>query len=113
MKQTQTQDQENKDPHFYGQVILDQLMASKVNGFNFFKYTGIVDYVLFGENQIKLDMPKNPGKLSHVWITYNFGTDAYDLTFCRNNNNMDQAGNMKSIYCDQLAETITRAMGVL
>ena len=94
------------------ETILEQLKATKVNGFPFFAYTGIEHFVMAGENELKLDMPKNPNKLSHVWINYNYGTDAYDLTFCRNNNNMDQALNLKEIYCDQLGEVIVNAMGV-
>ena len=49
------------DPHTYGQTALDTLVASKVNGFPFFAYTGIKDFVLFGETDLIFNkIPKNP-----------------------------------------------------
>lgn len=94
------------------ETILEQLKQSKVNGFPFFAYTGINDYVMGGDTELKLDFPKNPNKLTHVWINYNYGTDAYDLTFCRNNINLDIAAKHTEIYFDQLAEVIVFEMGV-
>lgn len=95
------------------ETILEQLKASRVNGFPFFAYTGIKRFVMAGETELKLDMPKNPKGLSHVWIKYNFGTDAYDLSFCKNGFNFPTVANAQEVYCDMLAEVIAREMGVL
>lgn len=94
-------------------TIIEQLQSSvnRINGVNFFAYTGIRDYVMAGETELKLDMPKNPAGLSHVWIKYNRGTDAYDLTFCKNGFNFPNA-QVQEIYCDMLGEVIARNMGV-
>jgi len=102
------------------ETILEQLKASKVNGFPFFAYTGIKNFVMAGDNpednpQLKLDCPSNPNHVSHIWITYKRGADVYELAFCKNNNNFDlthEEGKFSEVYCDQLAEIIVREMGV-
>jgi len=102
------------------ETILEQLRASKVNGFPFLAYTGIRNYVMAGDNpagnpQLKLDCPSNPRKVTHIWITYLRGDDLYELAFCRDNNNFNlthEEGAYHGIFSDQMAEIIAEEMGV-
>ena len=99
------------------EIILDQLKQSKIHGFPFFAYTGIKSFVMAGDNndgnpQLKLDCPKNPNQITHLWITYIRGLDVYAVSFHRDNNNFDTPAQHGEVYCDQLAEIITEQMGV-
>jgi len=99
------------DPHIYGQTALDTLSASKVNGFPFFAYTGIKDFVLFGENQVFFNkIPKNPNNIERVVVTYDIGQDLYNVSLFTKNNPMPQRHD--GIFFDQLADVIVDGMGV-
>jgi hypothetical protein len=103
------------DPHQIPQTILDQLGASKVNGFPFFKLTGIKGFVLEGNDTLQLrEIPKNPKDVSIVRIRYDEGQDLYNINFQtgqfpRNQPFKDVGG----VFFDQMAEIIAREMGVL
>lgn len=103
------------DPHQIPQTILDQLGASKVNGFPFFKFTGIKGFVLEGNDTLQLkNIPKNPNDISIIRVRYDEGQDLYNINFQkgqfpRNMPFKDVGG----VFFDQMAEIIAREMGVL
>lgn len=92
------------------ETILAQLKASKVNGFPFFAYTGIKNFVMMGETELKLIVPKNPAGLKSVLVVYDYGSDTYRVI-----PQLDANFPVKTItdvYCDVLAECIVQEMGV-
>lgn len=93
------------------ETILVQLKASKVNGFPFFAYTGIRNFVMMGETELKLSVPKNPSGLKSVLVVYDYGTDTYTVIPQLDAN--FPVKRVEEVYCDMLAETIAREMGVL
>ena len=103
------------DPHEIPQIILDQLNESRVNGFPFFKYTGIKGFVMIGNEQLMLkQIPKNPNHISSITIAYNDGEDLYDLLLQKGKfpRNLP-VKRVTGVFFDQLAEIIAREMGVL
>lgn len=94
-------------------IILDQLKSSKINGFPFFAYTGIKDFVMEGEDTLSLTkIPKNPKNVTRVSVVYDYGTDTYNVYIMENNAGMIGTEPKTDIYVDQLADTIAQGMGV-
>ena len=99
------------DPHTYGQTALDTLSASKVNGFPFFAYTGINDFVLFGETDLLFNnIPKNPNDIERVVVAYDIGQDLYNVNLFKMNNPLPER--LEGIFFDELANVIVDGMGV-
>jgi hypothetical protein len=99
------------------ETILETLKVSKVNGFPFFAYTGIKDFVFMGNREnaevMLKNIPRNPHKISAVNIAYDFGADLYNVSFYRKKNGIIYpVESLKGIYFDQLSELIVRKMGV-
>lgn len=96
------------------ETILEQLKQSKVNGFPFFKYTGINDYVMLGNESVRFnDIPKNPKKISNVQVSYDYGSDTYNVYF--ETGKFPKNKRIKGysdVYVDQLSDLISSEMGV-
>lgn len=92
------------------EIILDQLRASRVNGFPFFAYTGIKKYVMLGSNELKLECPRNPKRINTIWITYDVGQDLYNVSLRRDSIPVER---FEGVFFDQLAEIIANGIGVL
>ena len=110
MSTTQTEQQTQEIP----ETILDQLMQSKIHRFPFFAYTGIKGFVMMGNEALKLkDIPRNPNKITGIDIYYDAGHDAYNVYFEKGvfPKNYRFKG-YSEVYFDQLAECITKEMGV-
>jgi hypothetical protein len=96
------------------ETILEQLKHSRVNGFPFFNYTGINDYVMLGNEAVMLkNIPRNPNKISGVQVSYDHGSDTYNVyfetgKFPRNK----RTKGYSDVYVDQLADLISSEMGV-
>jgi len=103
-----------KNPHEIPEIILDQLIQSKVNGFPFFAYTGIKQYNLEGEDTLYLkNVPSNPNHITSIQVVYDFGMDVYKLyTFQKNQRDVPFT-KYAEVYFDELAQKIAKDMGVL
>ncbi len=95
-------------------TIVDQLRASKVNGFPFFAYTGIKDFVMEGEDTIMFKkIPRNPSHITNVVIIYDFGRDSYRIHLFQKHQRTIPYASFEDIYFDQMAHLIAEKMGVL
>lgn len=105
----------SEDPHQIPQTALTQLEQSKVNGFPFFKFTGIKGFLLLGNDTLQLkDIPRNPNGITRVSIIFDKGQDLYNLLFFKKRNKiMIPSKRIDGIFFDQMAEIIAREMGVL
>jgi len=95
--------------HEVPEIILEQLQASRVNGFPFFAYTGIKKYILYGNEELILHLPTNPSKYTSLSVVYDRGQDLYDIIFKQSGLPIKK---IQGIYCDQMAEIIIREMGI-
>lgn len=102
MEQNQAQDQ-NKN--FVAEEIFRQLNASKVNGFNFFAYTGAKSKIL-STTALCMKMPANPGHVKNTVVEYNYGADTYTVII----NGSEKR--FEDVYADGLADLIVAEMGV-
>jgi hypothetical protein len=105
----------SEDPHQIPQTALNQLLASKVNGFPFFKFTGIKGFLLEGNDTLTLkDIPRNPNRIKRVKVVFDQGQDLYNLVFFKEKNNISFVSKRENgVFFDQMAEIIAREMGVL
>jgi len=75
----------NPDPFEGGQTILDTLMAplSDVNGVNFFKRTGIINFLLEEDDKVSFrkDFPANPNNVDFMVVKINRATDLFEASF--------------------------------
>ena len=93
--------------------ILEQLTASKVRGFAFFAYTGIKKFVVVGEDEIRFECPKNPGKIKVLAVKYIGGSDMYTVLSLKNKNGIAHVSKtQEDVYCDGLAEIMVSEMKV-
>ena len=92
----------------YSDVIIDQLTASKVNGFPFWAYTGL-KLLRQTDRKIQLIAKRNPGRVHIVSIQYHYDSDTYILIFARKNG---VATTHIDVYADVMVNMIIDAMGV-
>ena len=92
-------------------TIIEQLKASRVNGFPFFAYTGIRDFVMMGETELKLSCPRNPGHVKYFVVAYIRGSDTYRLSFYKKGDFVPFSI-VDDVYFDQLSDLIVREMKV-
>ncbi len=73
------------DPFEGGQTILDTLQAplSDVDGVNFFKRTGIINFLLEEDDTVSFrkDFPDNPNNVDFLVVKINRGTDLFEAFF--------------------------------
>jgi hypothetical protein len=91
-------------------TILEQLQAGRVNGFPFFAYTGIKNFVAFGEKELKLSCPRNPGHVKYIIIAL-LPSDTYRISFYKKGDFVPFA-TVDDVYFDHLVEIIVKKMGV-
>jgi len=99
----------SKDPHQIPQGMLDELYQSKIRGFPFFAYTGIREFVMYGNDSLMLkDIPPNPNKISHIQINYDKGADGFTIDYFVGNS---RVANPQILYVGDLADAIVEKMG--
>lgn len=89
-------------------TTIEQLNLSRIHGINFFNYTGIKKILTTSEGDLILKLPSDNKKYNTVIIKLSV-SDTYTLEFYKK---FDLKNTMKDIYVDQLAESITREIGV-
>lgn len=95
------------------ETILNQLKASKVNGFPFFAYTGIKSFTMEGEDTLMLkNIPSNPNGITNVVIVYDYGRDSYRVHTFKKNQRTIPSNSYEDIYFDALSSIIVDEMGV-
>ena len=93
--------------------MLNELYQSKVRGFPFFKYTGIKEYVMLGNDTLALTkIPSNPNRVTSIQIIYNKIEDGFNISYQVGKNRR----NTKRVDCvffvGDLADIIVKIMGV-
>ena len=107
-KQTFHKDTFHQEEQEIPEEILRQLEVSKINGFPFFSYTGIKEYLMYGNEELWLKkIPKNPKGIEVVKVIYDL-TDTYKVIF----QGKTKRYGFSDVYVDQLADLIVREMGV-
>jgi hypothetical protein len=96
-----TQQTENNQ---VAEEIFRQLNASKVNGFNFFRYTGLKP-AIFSATELYLKAPRNPGKVKNILVSYDYVEDLYNVAVNGNKK-------FEGIFAEDLSDLIVREMGV-
>lgn len=91
------------------ETILEQLKQSKVNGFPFFAYTGINDFVML-EDELMLKARKNAKGYESVSVVYDYGQDLYNIVFRKCSVPLKT---IEGVFFDQMAEIIARELGIL
>ena len=90
-------------------IMLEQLQASKIHGFNFFAYTGIKRTVSSGQNKLILKLPSD-SKFEIVQITLT-PMDEYKIELFKSSLKPAQK-TVDGLGWENLAETIVRELGV-
>jgi len=107
---TETDYGTSKDPHQIPQGMLDELYQSKVRGFPFFTYTGIREFLMYGNDSLMLkQIPPNPNKISAIQINYNKGADGFTIDYFVGNR---RVANPQILYVGDLADAIVEKMGI-
>ncbi len=103
MSQTQSQE--------IPKEILSQLKQSRVNGFPFFAYTGIKEFVLLGEDTLYLKkVPGNPGHITGIQIKYIY--DTYHISLFQKHQATIPHKEFDDIYADQMVDLIISEMKI-
>ncbi len=104
-------EKDQDDREKFNVTIIDQLNASRVNGFPFFAYTGLKKFVLIGNDTVQFNkVPRNPKDIEKIVIKYDQGQDLYNIILFKRND--PTPINFDGIFFDQLADVIVDGMGV-
>lgn len=103
--------EEEDDREQFNQTIIDQLHASRVNGFPFFAYTGLLTFVLKGNDTVEFNkVPRNPNHIEKIVIKYDQGQDLYNVMLFKKND--PTPIRTDGVFFDMLADIIVDEMGV-
>ena len=101
------QSKKSEKDYTYVKTLHSQLNQTKINGFPFYKYTGIKPTII-SETDLNLKPPTNPNKVKSINVHYNKGSDEYDVRL--------QVGNkieeINGLQWDNLGNVIVDKMGV-
>lgn len=98
--------------------VVKTIMSQLGRGFSVM--TGAKNFIQVKENELMFSIGRNAKSINRVRITYNYGTDLYDMKFCRVRMNHKTyeyvekvVAEVNDVFCDTMLDVIEHNTGLI